>query len=309
MRWRIGKFAGTELWLHGATLLCWAYLLLQGQGMLLAVGLVSIALHEGAHGLASAMLHHPPRQAEITPLGLLLRLEEEDRLPPLHRAAVLFAGPAASAALVLLGWYGTRWGMLSPALGARMFFGNLMLLALNLLPALPLDGGRLLALALSLRYDLATQMKVMRVLGMILGLGLAGVAVASAVWWGAANFSLAAAGCFLIYASQVGATTEAMAALRQFLDRRNRLETSGMMRGEILAVLEQQPLRAVLPHLRQGRYTCLAVLESGTLRMRGLLDEDTLQRAYLHHPQGNCASLLPDAPEWSEPRPNQHVDK
>ena len=97
-----------------------------------------------------------------------------------------------------------------------------LLLALNLLPALPLDGGRLLALALSLRYDLATQMKVMRVLGMILGLGLAGVAVASAVWWGAANFSLAAAGCFLIYASQVGATTEAMAALRQFLDRRNR---------------------------------------------------------------------------------------
>lgn len=178
------------------------------------------------------MLHHPPRQAEITPLGLLLRLEEEDRLPPLHRAAVLFAGPAASAALVLLGWYGTRWGMLSPALGARMFFGNLMLLALNLLPALPLDGGRLLALVLSLRYDLATQMKVMRVLGMILGLGLAGLAVASAVWWGAANFSLAAAGCFLIYASQVGATTEAMAALRQFLDRRNRLETSGMMRGK-----------------------------------------------------------------------------
>ena len=291
MRWRIGKFAGTELWLHGATLLCWAYLLLQGQGMLLAVGLVSIALHEGAHGLAATMLHHPPRQAEITPLGLVLRLEEEDRLPPLHRAAVLLAGPAASAALVLLGWYGTRWGMLSPALGARMFFGNLMLLAL------------------SLRYDLATQMKVMRVLGMILGLGLAGVAVASAVWWGAANFSLAAAGCFLIYASQVGATTEAMAALRQFLDRRNRLETSGMMRGEILAVLEQQPLRVDLPHLRQGRYTCLAVLESGTLRMRGLLDEDTLQRAYLHHPQGNCASLLPDAPEWSEPRPNQHVDK
>lgn len=59
---------------------------------------------------AAAMLHYPPRQAEITPLGLLLRLEEEDRLPPLHRAAVLFSGPAASAALVLLGWYGTRLG-------------------------------------------------------------------------------------------------------------------------------------------------------------------------------------------------------
>lgn len=309
MRWRIGKIAGTELWLHGATLLCWAYMLYQGQGLLLVVGFVSIALHEGAHGLVAAMLHCPPRQAEITPLGLLLRLEEEERLPPLHRGAMLLAGPAASAALVLLGWYGTRWGLFSPALGARVFFGNLMLLTLNLLPALPLDGGRLLALVLSLRYDLAVQLRVMRVLGTAMGLGIVGLAVVSAVYWGAANFSLAAVGCFLLYASQTGATTETMAALRQFLDRRNRLETSGIMRGEILAVLEHQPLRSVLPHLRQGRYTCLAVLQSGTLRIRGLLDEDALQSAYLRYPQATCASLLHDASEWLMPRPNQHVDK
>lgn len=309
MRWRIGKIAGTELWLHGATLLCWGYMLLQGQGALLAVGLASIVVHEGAHGCVAALFHAPPHQAEITPLGLLLRLEEEERLAPLRRAAVLMAGPAATAALALLGWYGTRWGMFSPFLGARLFFGNLGLFALNLLPALPLDGGRLLALALSLRCDLAAQMKTLRLLGTGLGLGLIGIAVISAAKWGAMNFSLAAVGCFLLYAAQTGATTEAMAALRQFLDRRNRLETRGLMRGEILAVLEKEPLRCVLPHLRQGRYTCLAVLESGTLRMLGLLDEDTLQSAYLHHPEASCASLLPHAREWLDHRPNQHVDK
>ncbi len=309
MRWRIGKIGETELWLQGATLLCWAYMLLQGQGALLAVGLASIAVHEAAHGAVAALFHAPPRQAEVTPLGLLLRLEEEERLPPLRRAAVLLAGPAASAALMLLGWYGTRWGLLPAFLGARLFFGNLALLALNLLPALPLDGGRLLALVLSLRLDLAAQTKALRVLGTAAGLGLIGLAAFSAARLGSMNFSLAAAGCFLLYAAQAGTATEAMAALRQFLDRRNRLETRGLMRGEILVALGNQPLRRLLPHLRQGRYTCLAVLESGTLRVLGWLDEDALQRAYLQRPDATCASLLAHAPEWLDPRPNQHVDK
>ncbi len=309
MRWRVGKLGGTELWLHGATLICWLYVLLQGQGALLGTGLASIALHECAHGVAAALFRMPPRQAEITPLGLLLRLEEEARLPPLRRAVMLLAGPAATAALALLGWYGTQWRWLPASVGARLFFMNLGLLLLNLLPALPMDGGRLLALGLSLRLDLAAQGKVMRAAGTAVGLGLTGLAVAGGLLWGGMNFSLAAAGCFALYAAQAGTVTEALTVLRDFLDRRNRLEIRGVMRGEVLTALEHQPLRSVLPRLRQERYTFLAVLERGTLRVLGVADEDALQRAYLQRPDASCSDALGYAPEWLKARPNQHVDK
>lgn len=309
MRWRIGKIGRTELWLHGAALCFWGYMLLAGQGLLLAVGLVSIALHEGAHALMAALLHAAPQMAELTPLGLLLRLEEEDALPAGKRALILLAGPVMTALLALLGWYGTRWGWLAPDVGARLFFGNLSLLLMNLLPALPLDGGRLLALALSRWMDLAAQLHVMRALGMALGAGAAVLAVVCGLWQGAFNLSLAMIGCFLMYAAQTATATEAMAALRQFLYRRSRLETRGVLPGEILAVLARQPLRQVLPHLGQERYTCLAILESGTLRVLGMADEDMLQQTYLSHPDGVCADLLPqEVPHGKTPR-KQPVDK
>jgi len=296
MRWQIGKIGRTELWLHGAALCFWGYMLLAGQGLLLAVGAVSIALHEGAHALAASLLHAAPQMAELTPLGLLLRLEEEDALPAGKRALILLAGPAMTALLMLLGWYGTRWGWLPPTLGARLFFGNLSLLLLNLLPALPLDGGRLLALVLSRWMDLAGQLRVMRSLGLALGAGATLLAVGCGLWQGTFNLSLAMVGCFLMYAAQTATATEAMAALRQFLYRRGRLETRGIMPGEVLAVLARQPLRQVLPHLGQERYTCLAILESGTLRVLGIADEDTLQQTYLSHPDGVCADLLQHVP-------------
>ena len=69
MRWQIGKIGRTELWLHGAALCFWGYMLLAGQGLLLAVGAVSIALHEGAHALAASLLHAAPQMAELTPWG------------------------------------------------------------------------------------------------------------------------------------------------------------------------------------------------------------------------------------------------
>ena len=107
MRWRLGQIGKTEICLHGATLFCWAYFLLQGQGLLLAVSLGSIMLHEGAHGFAAILLHCPPSFAELTPLGLMLRLEDEDALSTSKRAAILLAGPLMSLLLTLLGWFGT----------------------------------------------------------------------------------------------------------------------------------------------------------------------------------------------------------
>ena len=292
MRWRLGQIGKTEIWLHGATLFCWAYFLLQGQGLLLAVSLGSIMLHEGAHGFAAILLHCPPSFAELTPLGLMLRLEDEDALSASKRAAILLAGPLMSLLLTLLGWFGTANELLPSAVGARLFFGNLALLVLNLLPALPLDGGRLLALLLSLCFPLPTQMKVLRLTTCTIGILLLLTGIFSAAWLGLFNLSLCIIGCFLLYAAYVCTTTEAMTTLRQFLHRRNLLEIRGFMPCASLAVMAHTPLRTVLHYLPAERYTQLTILESGTLRILETVDEEKLQATYVNTPDACCEALL-----------------
>lgn len=292
MRFRIGKIGHTEVWLHGATLCCWLYLIAQGQGVLLGVGFLSIALHECAHGLVAALLHHPPQYAELSPLGLMLRVEEGAQLSAGQRAAVLLAGPCMSLLLALLGWYGTAGELLPPFLGARLFFGNLTLLLLNLLPALPLDGGRLLALLLSLRFPLAVQLRVMRIVGVVVGALLVGGGVVGAFILGAFNLSLCLVGCFLLYAACRCTTTEAMDTLRQWMDRRNLLEARGLLPGASLTVLDRTPLRQLLPSLPTGRFISVTVLESGTLRPLGTVTEQVLCEAYLRTPDAACDVLI-----------------
>lgn len=134
MRRRILNVGGTEIWLHLATLLFAAYMIALGRVQLLAVGFASILLHEGAHAAVSAALGNPPRDVEITPLGALMRLEDEDALPPLKRFAVLLAGPAVTLVLAFGAIWLTRAGTLSMDLGRLVFSSNLAILLINLRP-------------------------------------------------------------------------------------------------------------------------------------------------------------------------------
>ena len=56
----------------------------------------------------------------------------------------------------LLAWLSIRltaWGWLPHSMGKRLFLSNAAILAVNLLPALPLDGGRLLSLLLGYLFS------------------------------------------------------------------------------------------------------------------------------------------------------------
>ena len=292
MKLHLGRVGQTTLTLHPATLVMAAYLLLRGQGALLLTAGVSIALHEAAHGVVAALCRHPPKQAEITPLGLLLRIEEEESIPVLRRVAFVAAGPCMTALLAYLAVVLTRWDILPSAVGQRLFYTNLALLAVNLLPALPLDGGRLLSALLSLRFAPTVQMKVLRVSGTILGCIVTAFAVFCAVWLGLANLSLAMVGCFLIYAAQAGTRTLGMTSLRAYLARSAALEQRRMLPCELWIVCERLPLYDALTRLREGRSARLIVVESGTQRKLGELDDAAMQAALWRDAGMTCGEAL-----------------
>jgi stage IV sporulation protein FB len=177
---KIGRIAGTELRVHATffLLLVWIGLSYYASGGLPAAiqGIIFIllifacvVLHEFGHALA-AKYFYGIETPDITllPIGGVARLQ---RMPdkPIGELVVAIAGPLVNVviALILFALLGRLAGpaevqqMTDPRANmlAKLAVLNVWLVLFNLIPAFPMDGGRILRsiLALSLSYARATR--------------------------------------------------------------------------------------------------------------------------------------------------------
>jgi Zn-dependent protease/CBS domain-containing protein len=172
--WRIGTLAGIPVHVHVTfvMLLAWIALshLMRGQGaraIASGVGLTlsifaCVVLHELSHALVARHFGIGTKSITLLPIGGVANLE---RMPekPRQELVVALAGPAMNFAIAgglfgLLAFLGGPVVLQSLHVVGGPFLTKLMwinvgLAAFNLLPAFPMDGGRVLRAALALRLD------------------------------------------------------------------------------------------------------------------------------------------------------------
>jgi Zn-dependent protease len=199
--WKIGQLDGIDLRIHSTFLVLlgwiWASYYISGNSLVgtafIAALFASVALHEFGHVIVGRGLGIRTRDITLLPIGGVTRLE---RMPaePRHELWVALAGPAVSVALagILYGWPVRSRGPFVESL----FLANLSLALFNLIPAFPMDGGRVLRALLAGRvpYPKLTQMAASTGQGLALALGLIGlftnpvlVFVGWLVWIGASQ--------------------------------------------------------------------------------------------------------------------------
>ena len=114
--------------------------------------LAAVTLHETAHVIVGLIFHVRVTEVIITPLGEAAVLKGLDRKNPWVRAAVILAGPAMNLIIGFAGlWLFSISDITMPEKGFGLgyfFSANIVLGLFNLLPAFPLDGGRLCQLFL-----------------------------------------------------------------------------------------------------------------------------------------------------------------
>lgn len=172
--WRIGRIAGIDVFVHPTflILLIWvgvSHYLAHGdpveamQGVVFILALFGVVvLHELGHALAARRYGIRTRDITLLPIGGVARLE---RIPevPAQELVVALAGPAVNVVIAAGIFAGLMLGQgLVPVseglrVGAsflqQMFWVNVSLVVFNLVPAFPMDGGRVLRALLAMQMD------------------------------------------------------------------------------------------------------------------------------------------------------------
>lgn len=215
---RLGRILGIDIYVHLTFFLLLAYIVFANYMKtrdwsiaLWEMGFITIAfaivvMHEYGHALAARAFGVGTHDITLLPIGGVARLE---RIPenPVQELIIAVAGPAVNVVLAATCFVGLIYTgqplfptgnelLIDGSLLQRLFLVNVGLVVFNMIPAFPMDGGRVLRalLAMATNRVQATQIAatVGQLFALLLGfLGLFGapllVFVALFVWIGAAQ--------------------------------------------------------------------------------------------------------------------------
>jgi Zn-dependent protease len=191
---KLGRFFGIDLYVHGTFWLLPLFILMSGVMAGSGVGVVfdlalifaifgCVALHEVGHALAARYYGVQTRDITLYPVGGVASLE---RMPerPIQEIVIALAGPAVNLVIAIGLLAGMIGGNLafpgsfslsgmdaSEQLVLQLFGANVALLLFNLLPAFPMDGGRVLRAVLSLGMPRVDATRAAVVVGSIIAIG------------------------------------------------------------------------------------------------------------------------------------------
>jgi len=293
MRWsfKLGQIAGIGVFVHWTFVLLIAYVVylyvshgsdVAGvvQGILFVLAIFGcIVLHELGHALMARRFGIHTRDITLLPIGGVARLE---RMPenPAQELLVALAGPAVNVVIamvlfVVLGvWFGlalfSDLKLLSDTLVAGGSFllpvmlANVALVAFNLVPAFPMDGGRVLRALLAQRIDYVRATQI-----------AAGIGQTLAILFGILGFFHNPFWLFIALFVYLGAEQEAhMVRVRSAM---RGVPIREAMVTRFRTVSPEEPLASVIGELMAGSQQDFPVVEED--RLVGMLTRKDLLAA------------------------------
>ncbi|HBY96675.1 MAG: site-2 protease family protein [Ardenticatenaceae bacterium] len=198
--WRLGSVRGIDIKMHFTfpLVLLWAAFewgsgpdggLLRALfgALLISVLFVCVVLHELGHSLAAMRYGIRVQDITLLPIGGVAQLRAMPDAPR-QELVIALAGPLVNVVIATLlfpivsllmrgvtryGFWHVLTGVGLSSMVLYIFAANISLVIFNLIPAFPMDGGRVLRALLALRLDYARATQIAVRLGQVLAIGFA----------------------------------------------------------------------------------------------------------------------------------------
>jgi Zn-dependent protease len=289
--WKIGEYKGIGVYVHATFLLIiiWVAYSHWNAGQSLAATITGIlfvlaifgcvVLHEFGHALTAQKYNIKTRDITLLPIGGVARLE---RMPddPRQELWVALAGPVVNVviAIAIFAWLivtsalepVTSLTVTSGSFLERLMVVNIFLVVFNMLPAFPMDGGRVVRALLALRMEYARATHIAANLGQ-----------AMALLFGFVGFFTNPFLIFIALFVWIGAQQEAsMAQVKTAFDG---IPVSHAMLTDFYTLNSNDTLARAVQLILAGSQHDFPVLENG--HVVGVLTRSDLMKALAEHGQ------------------------
>ncbi|MEE1043394.1 MAG: M50 family metallopeptidase [Clostridia bacterium] len=223
---------------------------------MLVIAYIITAIHEFAHMLVAKLCNVEIDGVEILPFGITMRIAENCVKDTLSEIKIAMAGPLSN---FLIAYF--TYGVYSGVYKQYIIATSIIMGAFNLLPVLPLDGGRILRALLVKRvgHIRATNMvlNLSYVFGFLIFFG--GLYT---IYLTKFNFSVLLIGGFLIANITEERKNANMIIMKDILYSRKKLLHKGISKGEVLVAEENQRAKSVLKELSYDRYYIVKIVDN-----------------------------------------------
>ena len=234
---------------------------------------IALCLHELAHLLAAKALRVEIREIQLTPFGGAARIANPYKLPALRMLIIALAGPLANLLLLIVCAALAQWQVISLEAAQTSVQINLFMMLFNLLPALPLDGGRILYCILQRPMGESRALRFCLMLGRILSILLCALSLFCLIRYQKLNLTFLLAAIFIF--SSIADERDALSSAQLGKFVRAISESTGPQRMQLYQVNADLPAQDALQLLRPNECAWLLLMQEylpyGLIDGRGLI--------------------------------------
>ncbi|GAE36777.1 M50 family metallopeptidase [Halalkalibacter akibai] len=246
-----------------------------------------VFIHEMGHAIAAHWFKWRINKIELLPFGGVAEVEDPGNRPFHEELIVIIAGPLQHVWMMLLSYVLVHFSFWTSTDHHLFVWHNLMILVFNLLPILPLDGGRLVQLWCTYRYPYVRALTISRFASGTCLAVLCGISL----FFFPYHLNLWVVLTFLFLTNYLEWKQRHYRFMRFLMARR----TSKIEYKEknTVAIRDSLPLREAMKQIKRGHYHLFKVFQLQTGQSLEIEEKDLIQLLFTNKkPQAPLSQFL-----------------
>ncbi|MEG0133637.1 MAG: site-2 protease family protein [Clostridium sp.] len=239
----------------------------------LTIGFIIIMIHEGIHLITARILGYSGFSIDIFPMGTSLKFKELEEASPKDDIIISLSGPIGNFLIAIVSYFIGKYYSIS----CLIEFGNynLVIGIFNLIPAFPLDGGRILRSLLNLKLIFKKANKVSLNISIVIGYIFGGLFLIAA-YKGDLNVNLAFFSVFILTISYREKRRIAYIIMGYIIKKKEKFIRRGYLENKNMSVYYKLNILQVIELIDKNKYNVFTVLDDDMNVLGILYEEDIL---------------------------------